>query len=95
MARLEGYVFGRDTVDGQEHTRNLIVLTARVVSDWWREDLDEGLDELPGPLVLDVGAHGQLRPDPVVPAALERRGVLRRNGELDERTTAAALQLTC
>ena len=113
MARLEDYSFGRLTVDGQEHTRDLIVLPDRVVSDWWRreghslamEDLDEVLDELPGRLVLGVGAHGQLRPDRAVIAELERRGVrveclptdaaVRRYGDLDERGTAAALHLTC
>jgi hypothetical protein len=113
MARLEDYSFGRVTVDGQEHTRDLIVLPGRVVSDWWRreghslaiEDLDEVLDELPGRLVLGVGAHGRLRPDPAVIAELERRGVrveclptdaaVRRYGELDARATAAALHLTC
>jgi hypothetical protein len=113
MARLEDYSFGRLTVDGHEHTRDLIVLPDRVVSDWWRreghslamEDLDEVLDELPRRLVLGVGAHGRLRPDPAVIAELERRGVqveclptdaaVRRYGELDERATAAALHLTC
>ena len=62
MARLEDYRFGRLTVDGREHTRDLIVLPDRVVSDWWRreghslamEDLDEVLDELPDRLVLGV-----------------------------------------
>ena len=113
MARLEDYNFGRLTVDGREHTRDLIVLPDRVVSDWWRreghslaiEDLDEVLDELPGRLVLGVGAHSQLRPDPAAIAELDRRGVqveclptdaaVRRYGELDERSTAAALHLTC
>jgi hypothetical protein len=113
MARLEGYSFGRVTVDGHEHTRDLIVLPDRVVPDWWRreghslamEDLDEVLEELPERLVLGVGAQSQLRPDPAVLAALERRGVaveclptdaaVRRYGELDERRTAAALHLTC
>ena len=113
MARLEDYRFGRLTVDGQEHTRDVIVLPDRVVSDWWRreghslamEDLDEVIDELPGRLVLGVGAQSQLRPDPAVIEALERRGVqveclptdaaVRRYGELDERRTAAALHLTC
>jgi len=113
MARLEDYSFGRLTVDGQEHTRDLIVLPDRVVSNWWRrdghslamEDLDEVLDELPGRLVLGVGAHSQLRPDAEVVAELERRGVqveclpteaaVRRYVELDERSTAAALHLTC
>ena len=83
MARLEDYRFGRLTVDGQEHTRDLIVLPDRVVGDWWRrdghalamEDLDEVLDELPARLVLGVGAQSQLRPDPAVIEQLERRGV--------------------
>jgi hypothetical protein len=82
MARLENYRFGRLTVDGQEHTRDLIVLPERVVAGWWRreghslaiEDLDEVLDELPGRLVLGVGASGRLRPDAAVLAELERRG---------------------
>jgi hypothetical protein len=83
MARLEDYTFGRLTVDGQEHTRDLIVLPGRVVPDWWRreghslamDDLDEVVDELPARLVLGVGAQSQLRPDPAVIAELERRGV--------------------
>jgi hypothetical protein len=83
MARLEDYTFGRLTVDGQEHTRDLIVLPGRVVPDWWRreghslamDDLDEVVDELPARLVLGVGAQSQLRPDPAVIAQLERRGV--------------------
>jgi hypothetical protein len=113
MARLEDYSFGRLTVDGQEHTRDVIVLPDRVVSDWWRreghslaiEDLHEVLDQLPTRLVLGVGAHGRLRPDPALIAELGRRGVqveclstdaaVRRYGELDERGTAAALHLTC
>jgi hypothetical protein len=113
MARLEGYTFGRLTVDGRVHTRDLIVLPDRVVTDWWRrdghslamQDLDDVIDELPARLVLGVGAHGRLRPDPDVIAELERRGVaveclptdaaVRRYGELDERRTAAALHLTC
>jgi hypothetical protein len=83
MARLEDYCFGRLTVDGQEHKRDLIVLPDRVVPDWRRrdghslamEDLDEVLDDLPARLVLGVGAQSQLRPDPAVIAELERRGV--------------------
>jgi hypothetical protein len=49
MARLDDYSFGRLTVDGEEHTRDVIVLPRRVVGDWWRreghslvlEDLDD------------------------------------------------------
>src|ERR671937_129946 len=83
MAKLEDYSFGRITVVGEEHTRDLIVLPGRVVPDWWRrdghslamEDLDEVQDELPERLILGCGAHGQLRPDPAVLDALRRRGI--------------------
>jgi len=113
VARLEGYSFGRIIVEGSAQTRDLIVLPERVVTDWWRrdghslamEDLDEVIDALPERLILGVGAHGRLHPDPEVIAALERRGIaveclrtdeaVRRYGELDERRTAAALHLTC
>ena len=83
MARLEDYRFGHILVDGEEHTRDLIVLPGRVVPDWWRrdghslamEDLDEVRDELPERLILGCGAQGQLRPDPAVIEALERQGI--------------------
>ena len=83
VARLEQYSFGRIVVDGEEHTRDLIVLPDRVVPDWWRrdghslahEDLDEVRDELPERLILGCGAHGQLKPDPAVIEALERQGI--------------------
>jgi hypothetical protein len=69
------------------------------------EDLAEVEQELPGRLILGTGAHGQLRPPPKVIEELERRGIdvevlptgdaVRRYVELDERSTAAALHLTC
>jgi hypothetical protein len=95
MAKLEDYSFGRITVDGEEHTRDLIVLPGRVVPGWWRreghslalEDLEEVRDELPERLILGCGAHGQLRPDPAVLEALRRRGV-----EVEALPTAEAVR---
>jgi hypothetical protein len=83
MPRLEDYSFGRILVDGEEHTRDLIVLPDRVVANWWRrdghalvmEDLREVEQDLPDRLIVGCGAHGRLRPDPAVVEALERRGV--------------------
>jgi hypothetical protein len=83
MPRLDDYSFGRIVVDGEEHTRDLIVLPDRVVANWWRrdghslvmEDLEEVAEELPERLIVGCGAHGQLRPDPAVVEALEQRGV--------------------
>jgi hypothetical protein len=113
VAHLDGYSFGRISVDGFEQTDDLIVLPDRVVGNWWRrgghslalEDLEEVLDELPERLIVGAGAYGRLRPDPAVIAELERRGVsleclptgaaVHRYSELDERSAAAALHLTC
>jgi hypothetical protein len=83
MARLTDYSFGRIVVDGEEQTRDVIVLPDRLLSDWWRreghslaiEDFREVEDELPEKLILGTGAHGQLRPPRAVIEELERRGI--------------------
>jgi hypothetical protein len=83
MPRIEGYGFGRVTVDGREETKDVIVLPGRVVRGWWRreghglvlEDLHEVLDELPERLLVGTGAQAQLRPDPGALEALRARGI--------------------
>ncbi len=83
VARVRDYRFGHVVVDGQEETRDLIVLPARVVRHWWRrhghalalEDLHEVLDELPERLIVGTGASGQMRPDPEALEALRARGI--------------------
>lgn len=95
MAELNGYSFGSVRVDGDEHTRDLIVLPGRVVPDWWRheghslaiEDLDEVIDDLPERLILGCGAHGRLRPPPAVIEQLRARGV-----EVEAMPTAEAVR---
>ena len=83
MTRIEDYSFGRVTVDGEEHTRDVIVLPDRVVGGWWRrdghglvlEDLEDVLDELPPRLLVGCGAYAQLHPDPAAVESLRERGV--------------------
>ena len=83
MARIEGYSFGRVTVDGEEHTKDLIVLPGRVVGNWWRrdghslvmEDLDEVLEDLPPTLVVGSGANQRMKPQPETIQKLKARGV--------------------
>jgi hypothetical protein len=83
MARIEGYRFGRIVVDGQEHTRDVIILPGRMVPNWWRkeghalvlDDLGDVLNELPDRLIVGTGASGQMRPDPGSLEALRRRGI--------------------
>lgn len=70
-------------VDGQEETRDLIILPDRVVRNWWRkdghslvrEDLDDVLDDLPQRLIVGTGASGQMHPDPEIVRDLRTRGV--------------------
>jgi hypothetical protein len=95
VARIEDYGFGHVTVDGAEHTKDVIVLPGRVVGNWRRrdghslvvDDLDEVLDELPERLVVGCGADGRLHPDPSVAEALARRGV-----EVEALRTAEAVE---
>ena len=84
MPRIEDYRFGRIVVDGEEETRDMIVLPDRVVHGWWRvdghalviDDLADVLDELPERLVVGTGAYGRMRPDPGALEALEGRGIV-------------------
>jgi hypothetical protein len=95
VAELSDYSFGTVRVDGDEHTRDLIVLPDRVVGDWWRreghslaiEDLDEVMDELPERLILGCGAHGRLEPPAAVLEELRKRGV-----EVEAMPTAEAVR---
>jgi hypothetical protein len=81
--RIEGYSFGRVLVDGEEHTKDVIVLPNRVVGDWWRrdghslvlEDLEEVLEELPERLIVGTGAYARMRPDPRAIERLRERDV--------------------
>jgi hypothetical protein len=69
------------------------------------DDLRGVLDELPAHLVVGTGAQGRMQPDPGAIHQLRQRGVtvetlptgqaVRRLGELDPASTAAALHLTC
>jgi hypothetical protein len=69
------------------------------------DDLEDVLDELPARLVVGTGHDGRMRPDPRALEALRGRGIevdvlrtdeaVRRYGELDPMSTAAALHLTC
>ena len=83
VARIEEYRFGRVLVDGQEHTKDVIVLPDRVIGNWWRkdghslvlEDLDDVVDDLPDTLVVGAGADQRMRPDPAALEELRARGV--------------------
>jgi hypothetical protein len=83
MPRIDEYSFGRIVVDGEEQTRDVILLPGRLVTNWWRAnghslvlaDLADVLDELPGRLLVGTGAYGQMRPEPETLEQLRKRGV--------------------
>ncbi|MGH2819310.1 MAG: MTH938/NDUFAF3 family protein [Actinomycetota bacterium] len=68
-------------------------------------DLDQVMDALPQHLIIGTGAYGQMKPRAEALEDLRRKGVevevmktdaaVRRYEELDPKTTAAALHLTC
>lgn len=65
---IQGYRFGAMTVNGERHSKDLILLPDRVVANWWREeghrldveDLREVLDVTPEVLVVGTGAYGMM-----------------------------------
>jgi hypothetical protein len=95
MPTLEGYRFGHLVVDGEEQTRDVIVLPDRVVTNWWRadghrlvlEDLEDVRDELPDRLIVGTGAYGQMRPDPDAVGELRHLGI-----EVEALPTAEAVR---
>lgn len=82
MAAIDDYRFGRIVIDGQEHTKDVIVLPTRIYPEWWRrdghslatEDLDDVIDELPAHVVVGAGAQGRLVPEQSAVADLQARG---------------------
>jgi hypothetical protein len=83
MPRIEDYHFGHVVVDGEEQTRDVIVLPERVLTGWWRADghrlaladLDDVVDDLPERLVIGTGAYARMRPDPQALEQLRARGI--------------------
>jgi hypothetical protein len=82
LPRIDEYSFGRIVVDGEEQTRDVILLPDRLVTNWWRADghslvadLADVLEELPEHLLVGTGAYGQMRPEPETLEQLQKRGV--------------------
>ncbi len=80
---IDDYSFGRIVVDGEEHSKDVIILPNRVVPNWWRkdghslviEDLEDVIDELPQTLFVGTGAYGRMHPRPETIEQLKARGV--------------------
>jgi hypothetical protein len=83
VSRIEEYSFGHIVIDGEEHTKDVIILPDRVVANWWRrdghslvmEDLESVLPDLRKHLVIGSGAYGRMKPDQRTIEQLEARGI--------------------
>lgn len=81
--RIEHYRFGSITVDGQHHTRDLIILPERVIAGWWRKEghalhpdnLSAVFEAAPEVLVVGTGAYGMVRVMEETRRALEAAGI--------------------
>ena len=69
VPRIDSYRFGRIVIDGQTHTKDVIILPDRVIPRWWRReghtlhlaDLNEVIAAMPAILVVGKGAFGRMR----------------------------------
>jgi hypothetical protein len=80
---IDGYAFGRITVDGKDYRADLILLPDRVLDSWWRkeghdlclEDLDEALAAEPEVLVIGQGQPGLMKVPETLVEELKGRGI--------------------
>jgi hypothetical protein len=94
MPRIDRYVFGEITIDGQTYTSDVIILPDRVISSWWRKeghaldpaDLTEVVDAAPQTFIMGCGAYGALKIPEATREFLTAKGI-----ELIARPTAQAV----
>ncbi len=81
--QVESYSFGRMTVDGERHSKDLILLPDRVLPHWWRnqghqlspEDLEAVFDAAPEVLVVGTGAYERMTVPSQTREAVEEAGI--------------------
>lgn len=83
ITQIESYRFGRLVVDGQAHTKDVIILPDRVIAGWWRQeghsllpiDLEAVFDNQPDLLVVGQGAVGRMQIADATRYALQAAGI--------------------
>jgi hypothetical protein len=81
--QIESYRFGHIVIDGQSYTGDVIVLSDRIIPNWWRreghalypEDLDAVFEAAPDVLVVGQGKPGRLRVHAETERALQAAGI--------------------
>lgn len=80
---IESYASGRAVIDGQLHSRDVIILSDRVLGGWWRkaghalvpEDLEAVFEAAPEVLVVGQGAYGMMQVTAETRQALQAAGI--------------------
>jgi len=83
VPRIDSYRFGRIVIDGEAHTKDVIILPDRIVPRWWRReghtlhlaDLDEVIAAKPSVLIVGKGAFGRMRVGNDVLQGLKESGI--------------------
>ena len=94
--KIQDYRFGQMIVDGEQYTRDLILLPDRVMANWWRkdghrldiEDLRVAIDAVLEVLVVGTGAYGRMKVPKETRRAVEAAGI-----ELHTASTGEAWRL--
>ncbi len=80
---IDSYRFGRIVIDGEPHSKDVIILSDRVIAGWWRkkghtllpEDLEEVLAAHPDLLVVGQGACRRMNVPDQVRQSLDQAGI--------------------
>lgn len=81
--QIDNYQFGNIFIDGQLHTKDVILLPDRVISSWWRQkghvlqlaDLKEVLAAPIQVLIVGQGAYSRMQISPEVIDAFHAHGI--------------------
>ncbi len=80
---IDGYTFGRISIDGIEYDRDLKIIDRRIFPNWWRksghrvepDDISDILAEKPDIVIIGKGSPGRMMPAPSLPRLLEEQGI--------------------
>ena len=80
---VDGYNFGKITIDGQTYSRDVIISPGKVWDGWWREeghslsvvDLEEAFKSNPKVLVVGTGFFGLMQVPMETRQEVQKRGI--------------------
>jgi len=83
IPHIDSYQFGNIVIDGRSHSKDVILLPNRVISNWWRDeghslsinDLADVLSEKPHGLIVGQGAYSRMQVPDELEAALKIEGI--------------------